>query len=144
MGSITRLIGTAAVVAAALGAASNPATAQAWPNKVITQPPVWCSVDLRDGNQALVEPMGLERKLRLFAELTRMGFKEIEVGFPAASAPDFDFVRHIIENGLVPEVLLGGKYGHRLHFWDMNTRKHKQVVDRYRPVDNGNGAEAEG
>jgi 2-isopropylmalate synthase len=74
-----------------------------WPGRTITKAPRWCSVDLRDGNQALVEPMGLERKLRLFAELTRMGFKEIEVGFPAASAPDFEFVRHIIEHGLIPE-----------------------------------------
>jgi 2-isopropylmalate synthase len=74
-----------------------------WPSRAISRAPRWCSVDLRDGNQALVEPMGLERKLRLFAELTRMGFKDIEVGFPAASAPDFEFVRHIIEHGLIPE-----------------------------------------
>jgi 2-isopropylmalate synthase len=74
-----------------------------WPSQSITRAPRWCSVDLRDGNQALVEPMGLERKLRLFAELVRMGFKDIEVGFPAASAPDFEFVRHIIEQGMIPD-----------------------------------------
>jgi 2-isopropylmalate synthase len=75
---------------------------RSWPSRTITRAPLWCSVDLRDGNQALVEPMGLERKITLFAELVRMGFKEIEVGFPAASQPDFDFVRHIITQGLVP------------------------------------------
>jgi 2-isopropylmalate synthase len=74
-----------------------------WPSKVIERAPLWCSVDLRDGNQALVEPMGPERKHRMFRELVRMGFKEIEVGFPSASQPDFDFVRQIIEQGLIPD-----------------------------------------
>ena len=74
-----------------------------WPSAVITRPPIWCSVDLRDGNQALVEPMGRERKLRMFAELLQLGFKEIEVGFPSASQTDFDFCRHIIEEGLIPD-----------------------------------------
>jgi 2-isopropylmalate synthase len=74
-----------------------------WPNRVIERAPLWCSVDLRDGNQALVEPMGPERKQRMFTELVRMGFKEIEVGFPSASQPDFDFVRQIIEQGMIPE-----------------------------------------
>jgi 2-isopropylmalate synthase len=74
-----------------------------WPSNVIARPPVWCSVDLRDGNQALVEPMGPDRKRRFFDTLVRMGFKEIEVGFPAASQTDFDFVRSLIENDLVPE-----------------------------------------
>ena len=74
-----------------------------WPGAVITRPPVWCSVDLRDGNQALVEPMGLRRKLRMFEELVRLGFKEIEVGFPSASQTDFDFCRHIIDEGLIPD-----------------------------------------
>ncbi len=64
-----------------------------WPSRTLTAPPIWCSVDLRDGNQALVEPMGVERKLRLWDRLVRMGFREIEVGFPAASQTDFDFVR---------------------------------------------------
>ena len=64
-----------------------------WPNKVITKPPVWCAVDLRDGNQALIEPMDSDRKTRMFKLLCKMGFKEIEVGFPAASETDFDFVR---------------------------------------------------
>jgi 2-isopropylmalate synthase len=73
-----------------------------WPSRTITEPPVWCSVDLRDGNQALIEPMGLERKLRMWDALVKMGFKEIEVGFPSASQTDFDFVRHIIERGKVP------------------------------------------
>jgi 2-isopropylmalate synthase len=73
-----------------------------WPNRTIDRAPLWCSVDLRDGNQALVEPMGPERKLRMFRELVRMGFKEIEVGFPSASQPDFDFVRQIIEQNEIP------------------------------------------
>jgi 2-isopropylmalate synthase len=74
-----------------------------WPNRLITEPPVWCSVDLRDGNQALIEPMDAARKRRMFDMLVRIGFKEIEVGFPAASQTDFDFVRQIIEHDLVPE-----------------------------------------
>ena len=74
-----------------------------WPTKSINKCPVWCSVDLRDGNQALIEPMGPERKLRMFKTLCRMGFKEIEVGFPAASETDFAFVRQIIDEDLVPE-----------------------------------------
>ena len=74
-----------------------------WPSRVIERAPAWCSVDLRDGNQALVEPMGPERKHRMFRELVRMGFKEIEVGFPSASQPDFDFARQIIEQELVPD-----------------------------------------
>lgn len=74
-----------------------------WPSKTISKPPIWCSVDLRDGNQALIEPMGSERKLRLFKLLVAIGFKEIEVGFPAASQTDYDFVRHLIENDLIPD-----------------------------------------
>jgi len=74
-----------------------------WPSKVITAPPTWCSVDLRDGNQALIEPMGPERKLRLFKVLCGMGFKEIEVGFPSASETDFAFCRMIIEQNLIPD-----------------------------------------
>jgi 2-isopropylmalate synthase len=73
-----------------------------WPTRTIARPPIWCSVDLRDGNQALVEPMGAERKRRMFDLLVRLGFKEIEVGFPAASQTDFDFVRQLIEERLVP------------------------------------------
>jgi 2-isopropylmalate synthase len=74
-----------------------------WPNAVIVAPPIWCSVDLRDGNQALIEPMDAARKRRMFDMLVRIGFKEIEVGFPAASQTDFDFVREIIEKRLIPE-----------------------------------------
>jgi len=74
-----------------------------WPSRLIDKAPMWCSVDLRDGNQALVEPMGLDRKNRMFDLLIRMGFKEIEVGFPAASQTDFDFVRSIVENGRIPD-----------------------------------------
>lgn len=74
-----------------------------WPDKVITQAPVWCSVDLRDGNQALIEPMGPERKMRMFETLVKLGFKEIEVGFPSASDTDFSFVRQIIEEKLIPD-----------------------------------------
>ncbi len=74
-----------------------------WPGKVITKAPTWCSVDLRDGNQALIEPMGPERKARMFKALLGMGFKEIEVGFPAASETDFTFCRQIIEDGMIPD-----------------------------------------
>jgi 2-isopropylmalate synthase len=74
-----------------------------WPSRVIEAPPVWCSVDLRDGNQALIEPMDAGRKRRMFDMLVKIGFKEIEVGFPAASQTDFDFVREIIERNLVPD-----------------------------------------
>jgi 2-isopropylmalate synthase len=76
---------------------------RSWPNRVIALPPTWCSVDLRDGNQALIEPMDAARKRRMFDMLLKIGFKEIEVGFPAASQTDFDFVREIIEEGLIPE-----------------------------------------
>jgi 2-isopropylmalate synthase len=74
-----------------------------WPNQVITAAPRWCSVDLRDGNQALIDPMDSARKLALFQLLVQMGYKEIEVGFPAASQTDFDFIRQIIEGDHVPE-----------------------------------------
>jgi 2-isopropylmalate synthase len=74
-----------------------------WPDKVITQAPHWCSVDLRDGNQALIEPMTPEQKLQMFLLLVDVGFKEIEVGFPAASQMDFDFVRQLIEENLIPD-----------------------------------------
>jgi 2-isopropylmalate synthase len=73
-----------------------------WPSKVINQAPTWCSVDLRDGNQALIEPMGSERKDRMFTLLCKLGFKEIEVGFPSASQTDFDFVRSLIEDKKIP------------------------------------------
>ncbi|NDA00672.1 MAG: 2-isopropylmalate synthase [Acidimicrobiia bacterium] len=78
-------------------------TDRTWPNRTIDAAPLWCSVDLRDGNQALIDPMDPERKLRMFKTLVNMGFKEIEVGFPSASQPDFDFVRHIIERDLIPD-----------------------------------------
>ena len=74
-----------------------------WPTQTMTKAPIWCSVDLRDGNQALIEPMGAERKLRMFNLLVNMGFKEIEVGFPAASQTDFDFVRTLITDDLIPD-----------------------------------------
>src|ERR671939_1631534 len=74
-----------------------------WPNRRLQKAPLWCSVDLRDGNQALIDPMDVERKRRMFEALVQMGFKEIEVGFPAASQPDYDFVRVLIEEDLIPE-----------------------------------------
>ncbi len=74
-----------------------------WPNRVIDKAPRWCSVDLRDGNQALIDPMDPPRKLRMFQALAAMGFKEIEVGFPSASQPDFDFVRQLVDDDLVPD-----------------------------------------
>jgi 2-isopropylmalate synthase len=74
-----------------------------WPGRRLDKPPIWCSVDLRDGNQALIEPMGSERKRAMFDLLVRMGFKEIEVGFPAASQTDFDFCRELIDGGRIPD-----------------------------------------
>ncbi len=80
-----------------------PLADRTWPDKTITRPPVWCSVDLRDGNQSLIEPMGHERKLRMWNALLKMGFKEIEIGFPAASQTDFDFCRFLIDNKKIPD-----------------------------------------
>jgi 2-isopropylmalate synthase len=74
-----------------------------WPSRTITTAPIWCSVDLRDGNQSLIEPMGHERKMRMFNALVAMGFKEIEIGFPSASQTDFDFCRFLIDNGKIPD-----------------------------------------
>jgi len=74
-----------------------------WPDKRITKAPLWCAVDLRDGNQALIDPMSPARKHRMFELLVRMVYKEIEVGFPSASQPDFDFVRLLIKEDLVPD-----------------------------------------
>ena len=74
-----------------------------WPNNIISKAPVWCSVDLRDGNQSLVEPMDTSKKLRLFKTLVTMGFKEIEIGFPSASDTDYNFCRYLIENKIIPK-----------------------------------------
>ncbi|MEN0129948.1 MAG: 2-isopropylmalate synthase, partial [Brevundimonas sp.] len=74
-----------------------------WPDARIEKAPRWCAVDLRDGNQALIEPMNPARKLEMFELLVQMGFKEIEVGFPAASQTDFDFVRMLIEENRIPD-----------------------------------------
>ena len=76
---------------------------RSWPDAVLARPPIWCSVDLRDGNQALIEPMDIARKLRMFKALVDIGFKEIEVGFPSASQTEFDFIRKLIDEGLVPD-----------------------------------------
>lgn len=78
-------------------------TDRTWPDKTLTQAPDWCSVDLRDGNQALVNPMSVEQKTRLFDLLVKIGFKEIEVGFPSASKPDFDFVRKLVDENRIPD-----------------------------------------
>src|SRR4029453_18221927 len=72
-------------------------TDRTWPDTVLSRPPAWCSVGLRDGNQALIEPMDIERKLRMFRTLVEIGFKEIEVGFPSSSQVEFDFVRKLID-----------------------------------------------
>jgi 2-isopropylmalate synthase len=80
-----------------------PLADRTWPQRVITKAPRWCSVDLRDGNQALIDPMDPERKRRMFDLLVKCGFKEIEVGFPSASQTDFDFVRQLIEEDLIPD-----------------------------------------
>ena len=78
-------------------------TSRGWPDRVITAPPIWMSTDLRDGNQALIEPMSTARKLRFFEQLVKVGLKEIEVGFPSASQPDFDFVRQLVEENRIPD-----------------------------------------
>jgi 2-isopropylmalate synthase len=120
-----------------------------WPNRSILSPPVWCSVDLRDGNQALIEPMGHERKVRMFSALVEMGFKEIEVGFPSASQTDFDFVRFLIENAKIPrdvtiqvltqsrEELIGrtfeslkGAHGAIVHLYNSTSELQRRVVFR--------------
>jgi 2-isopropylmalate synthase len=74
-----------------------------WPSRTIDRAPAWCSVDLRDGNQALIEPMGAQRKRRMFDLLVKLGFKEIEVGFPSASQTDYDFLRDLIDSGAIPD-----------------------------------------
>ena len=74
-----------------------------WPDQVMTQAPRWCAVDLRDGNQALIDPMDAERKLQMFQLLVRMGYKEIEVGFPSASETDYNFCRELIDGGHIPD-----------------------------------------
>lgn len=76
---------------------------RSWPDAVLTRAPIWCSVDLRDGNQALIEPMDIPRKLKMFETLVKIGFKEIEVGFPSASQTEFDFLRHLIDDKLIPD-----------------------------------------
>jgi 2-isopropylmalate synthase len=76
---------------------------RSWPDAVITRPPIWCSVDLRDGNQSLIEPMNVARKLRMFETLVKVGFKEIEVGFPSSSQIEFDFVRRLIDEDRIPK-----------------------------------------
>ena len=76
---------------------------RSWPNNLIETAPTWCSVDLRDGNQALIEPMDSARKMRMFKLLVGMGFKEIEVGFPSASETYFNFLRELIDGGHVPD-----------------------------------------
>src|SRR3970282_184862 len=74
-----------------------------WPNRTIERAPHWCSVDLRDGNQALVQPMSVPKKLEMFDLLGELGFKEIEIGFPSASQTEFDFARRLIEHKRIPE-----------------------------------------
>lgn len=76
---------------------------RAWPNKEIQKAPIWCSVDLRDGNQALVEPMVVEEKVEFFNLLLKLGFKEIEIGFPAASQIEYDFLRQLVERHMIPD-----------------------------------------
>ena len=73
-----------------------------WPSKTISEAPIWCSVDLRDGNQALEVPMNLEQKVKFFKYIVKCGFKTIEIGFPAASETDYNFCRYLIDNDLIP------------------------------------------
>jgi len=93
-----------------------------WPDQTLSAPPIWCSVDLRDGNQALIEPMGSERKLRMFDLLVAIGFKQIEVGFPAASQTDFDFVRQLIEEKRIPDDQL------TVPSWSLNMLPNKLIL----------------
>ncbi len=74
-----------------------------WPNEQIKKAPIWCSVDLRDGNQALVEPMVVEEKIEFFNLLVKLGFKEIEIGFPSASQLEYDFLRQLVDRKLIPD-----------------------------------------
>ena len=74
-----------------------------WPDKVIEKAPIWCSVDLRDGNQALIEPMVVEEKIEFFNYLVKLGFKEIEIGFPSASQIEYDFLRELVDRDLIPD-----------------------------------------
>ncbi|MEA4813862.1 MAG: 2-isopropylmalate synthase, partial [Oscillospiraceae bacterium] len=83
--------------------APQPIENRTWPDKTITAAPIWCSVDLRDGNQALIDPMNLEEKLEYFKTLTEVGFKEIEVGFPSASETEYEILRVLIERNLIPD-----------------------------------------
>ena len=80
-----------------------------WPDKQIEKAPIWCSVDLRDGNQALVEPMVVEEKIEMFKMLVDLGFKEIEIGFPAASQIEFDFLRQLVERKMMCRCLLSAE-----------------------------------
>ena len=83
-----------------------------WPSKTITAAPIWCSSDLRDGNQSLIEPMDSEKKLRFWKTLVQVGVKEIEASFPSASQTDFDFVRMLIEDGHIPDDTTTVSYTH--------------------------------
>ena len=74
-----------------------------WPNREIEKAPIWCSVDLRDGNQALIEPMVVEEKIEFFNYLVKIGFKEIEIGFPSASQIEYDFLRQLVDRNLIPD-----------------------------------------
>jgi len=78
-------------------------TDRRWPSKLIEKAPLWCAVDLRDGNQALIEPMNVSQKQRMWGLLVKLGFKQIEIGFPSASQPDFDFCRWLIEENQIPD-----------------------------------------
>ena len=80
-----------------------PITGRRWPDRTLDRAPRWCSVDLRDGNQALIEPMTTQQKSRLWDLLVKLGFKEIEVGFPSASSHDYNFVRQLIDDGRIPD-----------------------------------------
>ena len=77
-----------------------------WPNNTINKAPIWCSVDLRDGNQALINPMTVDEKVEFFKLLVKLGFKEIEVGFPSASKIEYDFLRRLIEEDIIPDDVL--------------------------------------
>ena len=106
-------------------------TNRTWPDKITGEAPLWCSVDLRDGNQALIDPMDVPRKREMFQVLVEMGFKEIEVGFPSASAPDFDFCRILIEEDLVPDDV-----------WiQVLTQSRPELIDRsYEAIEGANNA----
>ena len=108
-----------------------------WPSTVQVAAPTWCSVDMRDGNQALIEPMNAERKRRFFDLLVKVGFKQIEVGFPAASQTDFDYVRELIESGAIPDDVTIQVMTQARRFEDLKVDHEGKEIAELTPVETG-------